>query len=258
MRFRKVTKGRLRAWAAGAAVVALTSLSSGCAGQSYSCGGPNGNHCYGTVSWSGSYTGLSMQLTTVSLTSGDVSVDDEAWLIDNTRTPVNWIETGETNENVAYYGGDGTTNYFWAYGVDGESMNVYLGPVSQSDLNNSAWIAYRINQDPTVPSTWNVNIWEAATGTMLYNESVADYPMSPNTVIEGQELAGSKGAVAPFAFFAQNAFFQTGKMSFQTSDGTVCMGPSPACSGPPPHANWWPGAKASQTSNGGMFFTWCC
>jgi hypothetical protein len=207
--------------------------------------------------WPGSFTGLSTEITAVPLTSGDDSVDDEAWLLD--ESTLTWVETGEINVNAIYYGGGVGTTYFWAYGTPGDqSMNYYLGPVSQSDLNNNAWIGYRINQDATVSSTWNVTIWEASTGTTLYSPSLPGYSMSPNWILEGQELAGSNGAEAQFAFFGQNAFFRSGKMSFQTSDVPAYMGTSPSYPGPPPHAGWWPASKPSQIANGGLFFTWCC
>ncbi len=61
--------------------------------------------------------------------------------------------------NPGYYRGEGGTYYFWAYGVDGiEIMGYPLGPVAQSDLERANWNAYRINQDASTPSTWNVNI----------------------------------------------------------------------------------------------------
>lgn len=259
MTFRQLTRSRLGAWAIGAAVIGLASMLSGCGGQSYSCGDASGNHCYGTVTWSGNPAGFFMNMTAVPLTSGDIFIDDEGWLVDFiSSTNYAWVEAGEENVNVAYYGGEGATYYFWAYGAAGqETMGYELGPVAQSDLDHANWIAYRVNQDATTPSTWHVNIWQEATGTMLYNESV-DNPMTPQTLIEGQELAGTNGAQAPLAFFDDNSYLQSSKTVFQTTDGFVCKGPSPACPGAPPNAGWWFNSKPSETSNGGLFFTDCC
>jgi hypothetical protein len=258
MAFRRLAIGGLCDWVIGAAVVAAAGLLFGCGGQSYSCGDASGGHCYGTVSWSGSPSGLFMNLTAVPLQSGDIFIDDEAWLIDYTSAGATWVEAGEENVNPVYYGGEGSTYYFWAYGVDGQEIMGYpLGPVSQSDLDHATWNSYRINQDSTTASTWHVNIWEPASGTTLFNESV-DNPMTPTTVIEGQELAGSNDAQAPIAFFNDNSSYQSSKESYQTTDGLVCKGVSPSCPGAPPNAGWWFNSKPSQTSNGGMFFTDCC
>jgi hypothetical protein len=249
---------RLYAWAVGAAAVAAAGLLSGCPGGTYSCGDAVSNHCYGTVSWSGSPNGVFTNLTAVPLTSGDIFIDDEAWLVDYGSGGTTWVEAGEENVALGYYGGDGTTHYFWAYGAAGGVFMGYpLGPVSQSDLDHASWNAYRINQDSTTPSTWHVDIWEAGTGTPLYNESV-DNPMTPTTVIEGQELAGSSNAQAPIAFFNDNSVFSGSKETYQTTDGSVCKGPSPSCPGAPPNAGWWFSSKPSETTDGGMFFTDCC
>jgi hypothetical protein len=261
MTFRQLTRSRLGMSVVGATVVALVGLLSACSGQSYSC--PDGNHCYGTVTWSGSPSGFSMQLTPVSLTSGDIFVDDEGWLVQNFATSCAytfdqcWVETGVQNENPAYYGGTGTNSYFWASGTAASGyMFYYLGDVAQADFNNP--IRFEINQDSKTPSTWNITISRPATGKVLYSPSCTDNPMTPNTVIEGQELAGTNGAQAPLAFFTYNKVIEGSKKSYRTSDGTVCKGQSPACAGPPPNAGWWPSSKPSQTSNGGIFFTDCC
>ena len=227
----------------------VTMMISGCAGQSYSCGTSNADHCYGTVTWTGSPTGLSMEETPVPLTSGDIFIDDEAWLIDYgteaNLDDTSWVETGEWNQ------GSGT-DYFWAYSTGGDSgfMSYALGPVAQSDTKG-AWIAYQVRQDPKAPSQWNVTISRAASGTVLYAPPSADNPMIPNTVEEGQELAGQQDAQAPLAFFSENEVFQGSAETLRTSDGTVRHDR-------PPNAGWFGTDTPSGTNDGGLFFTDCC
>jgi hypothetical protein len=261
MTFRQLTRSCFRVL--GAVTLALTTLLLGCGGQSYNCGPgapPCGTksdqHCYGTVSWTGSFTGFSMELTAVALTSGDGFVDDEGWLVDypgGSENGMSWVETGQINEGVNT---DFSTDYFWAYGTDwchpDEQFTWFdLGPVAQNDLTNNTWIAYKINQDPTTPSTWNITISYAQTGVVLFSETAPGVSMNPNTVTEGQELQGTNSAEAKLAFFGSNAFYKGATKTYWTTDGTVA-------SGNPPHAGWWPGSKASETGNGGLFFTWCC
>jgi hypothetical protein len=225
-------------------------LLSGCGGQSYSCGTADADHCYGTVSWAGSPTGFSMELTAVPLTSGDIFIDDEGWLVDyyNTGNPLSgayWVEAGETNQGFG-------TQYFWANNSAEWGFESYmLGPVASSDLNTAAWIAFKITQDSTTSSSWDVTISRAATGEVLYTEQAVDTPMSPNTILAGQELAGSQNAQAPLAFFSQNKTIRNGSATFETTDGTVRADH-------PPNAGWWFNSAPSQTSQGGIFFTDCC
>jgi hypothetical protein len=119
------------------------------------------------------------------------------------------------------------TDYFWASNTASAGfMSNDLGPVSQADLNVDAQIVFTLHQDSVTSSQWNVTISRPA-GTVLYTAASTDNPMTPNTVIEGQELAGPSNAEAPLAFFEKNAFFQ----------GYT---------------------KTSQGSDVGYFFTWCC
>jgi hypothetical protein len=225
-------------------------LLSGCGEQSYSCGTADANHCYGTVSWTGSPTGFAMELTAVPLTSGDIFIDDEGWLVDYFAPgdPISgayWVETGEINQGAG-------TQYFWANNSAEWGFNSYmLGPVAASDLRSAAWIAFKISQDPETSSSWNIVISRAANGAVLYSEQAADTPMTPNTIIAGQELAGTQNAQAPLAFFAQNKIIQGGSSMFETTDGKVRADH-------PPNAGWWFYNMPSQTTNGGMFFTDCC
>ena len=247
MFLRKIQRGLARV-TFGAIAIGAALLSSGCSGAPYSC---DKNHCYGTVSWSVAATGISMELTAVPLTSGDNFIDDEGWLIDyfasgDPNTGAYWVETGETNDGFG-------TEYFWAENkLYWGYMQYDLGPVSQHDLDHATWIAYKVEQDSKTPSSWNVTISDAKSGSVLFTGQSTENSMSPNTVIEGQELAGSQGAQAPIAFFSQNAIINGKKTTFQTSDGTPTANH-------PPTAGWWPGNnKPSQTKNGGTWFTDCC
>jgi hypothetical protein len=248
MNHRRPGLGR-RASVVGAALLMAVTMISGCAGQNYSCGTPDVNHCYGTVKWTGSPTGLSMEETPVLLTSGDIFIDDESWLIDYGTSAdldnTSWVETGEWNQ------GSGT-DYFWAYSTGGDSgfMSYPLGAVAQSDTKG-AWIAYQIRADPKTPSQWDVTISRAASGEVLYAPPSPYVPMTPNTVLEGQELAGEQDAQAPLAFFSENEVFQGSAETLRTADGTVT-------DGKPPNAGWLGTDTPSNTSDGGMFFTDCC
>jgi hypothetical protein len=228
----------------GAALLMVAAGIAGCAGQSYSCGTADANHCYGTAAWTGSPTGFSMEQTPVSLTSGDIFVDDEGWLVQEQPNPddTSWVETGEENEY-----GEGTV-YFWAdsTGGTGGFMTYFLGPVTQS-----AWVAYQVRQDAKVPSQWAVTISDAASGTVLYAEQAVGNPMTPNTVIEGQELAGQQDAQAPLAFFSENEIFHGSAETMTTSNGTVRADR-------PPNAGWLGTDTPAATNDGGTFFTDCC
>jgi len=262
MQFSRLT--RLISWPSIAvAAIALTFVLPGCSGQSYSCGTPGANHCYATVNWTGSFSGVSTEMTVVPLSSGDIFVDDEEWLVDyfstgDALTSSYWVETGIWNEG---YG----TDYFWANNTANDGFMSYdLGPVSQADLNADAQIVFTLHQDSATPSQWNVTIARPA-GTVLFTAASTDNPMTPNTVIEGQELAGSSNAEAPLAFFEQNAFFQGNTKTIQSTDGTVCVGPAttsvpcPNPKQPPPMGGWFPSlAPTVPSSDGGYFFTWCC
>lgn len=227
----------------------LAVLLSGCGGTTYSCGNGQSGHCYGVVKWTGNPTGFSMELTAVALTSGDIFVDDEGWLVDYFKPgdPIAgayWVETGEINEGFG-------TEYFWADNTADWGFEFYdLGPVAAADTQANTMIAYKVNQDAQTSSTWNVTISKAA-GGLLYKASSTDNPMSPNTIIEGQELAGSQNAQAPLAFFTYNAAIQGSTTTLRTSDGTVEADH-------PPNAGWWVSLAPSQTGNGGWFFTDCC
>jgi hypothetical protein len=259
MKFHLLTRWPLMA---ALVILALTCVLPGCSGQSYSCGTADTNHCYGIVNWTGSYSGVSTEMTVVPLASGDIFVDDEEWLVDYFSTgdalsSAYWVETGIWNEGFG-------TDYFWANNTANAGFMSYdLGPVSQADLNADAQIVFTLHQDSATPSQWNVTISRPA-GPVLFMEASTDNPMTPNTVIEGQELAGSSGAEAQLAFFEKNAFFQGNTKTIQSTDGTVCVGeattsvPCPSKS-PPPMAGWWPTlAPSVSSSDGGYFFTWCC
>jgi hypothetical protein len=75
--------------------------------------------------------------------------------------------------------------------------------------------------------------------------------MPPNTVIEGQELAGEQDAQAPLAFFSENEIYQGSAGTVTTSDGTVR-------DDKPPNAGWFLTDTPASTNDGGTFFTDCC
>jgi hypothetical protein len=260
MTFRQLTSKRLCTSLMGVTALALASLLVGCSGQTYSCGTAGGNHCYGVVSWTGTPTGFSLQMTPAALTSGDIGIDDEGWLVQNGASCYGsacWVETGVDNTNPTYSNGYGTTVYFWASGTaDAGFQFYYLGDVPSGDFTQ--WIQFDVSQDSTTPSTWNVTISRPATGEVVYKQACTDNPMTPNTVIEGQELAGTNNAQAPIVFFTHNAEIKGSTKTDRTTDGTVCKGPSPACPGAPPNAGWFGTDKPSTSPNGGTFFTDCC
>ena len=262
MTLRTTTRKRLYTSLMGGTALALAILLVGCSGQSYSCGDASGNHCYGIVTWSGSPTGFSLQMTPAPLTSGDIGIDDEAWLVQNfvPACPGGacWVETGEDNTNPTYANGYGSTIYFWASGTaDAGFMFYYLGDVPKSDYGN--WVQSR--SEPGFENAFHVGRYhlQARLGReVVYRQACTDNPMTPNTVIEGQELAGTNDAQAPIVFFTHNAEIKGSKKTDRTSDGTVCKGHSPACPGAPPNAGWFGNETPSKSPNGGLFFTDCC
>jgi len=235
---------------ARALIIVVAALAASCGGQSYSCGSPSSGHCYGTVEWDGGFTGFAMELTPVTLTSGDIFVDDEGWLVDYFAPgdPIKgayWAEAGEINEGFG-------TDYFWAQNTkSGGFSYTDLGAVDPSDISAGNWIAFTIKQSETTSDRWNVIISRASTGATLFSAQSTSNPMSPNAIIEGQELAGSSNAKAPLALFSENQAIHGSSISFQTADGSVT-------DDRPPNAGWFGASKPSQTSNGGYFFTDCC
>jgi hypothetical protein len=261
MTFRHSTTQRLRQSFLGVTACALALLLSACSGKTYSCGNSSTNHCYGIVSWTDTADGFSLQMTPAPLTSGDISIDDEGWLIQNyvpdCPGAACWVETGVDNTNLTQSNGFGTTVYFWGSGTAASGPQYYyLGDVPPGDFKQ--WIQFDVRQDSKTPSTWNVTISRPASGEVVYKAACTENLMAPNTVIEGQELAGTNDAQAPIVFFTHNAEIKGSKKTDWTTDGTVCLGPSPACPGPPPNAGWWAGEKPSTSPHGGTFFTDCC
>jgi len=231
-------------------IVVVAALAVSCGGQSYSCGTPSSGHCYGTVEWDGDFTGFAMELTPVSLTSGNIFVDDEGWLIDyfapgDPLKGAYWVEAGEINEGFG-------TDYFWAENTKALGfVSTDLGAVDPSDISKGNWIAFTIDQSGAKADQWNVIISRAATGSTLFRAQSTSNPMSPNAILEGQELAGESNAQAPLALFSENQVIHGSTISFQTTDGTVT-------DDRPPNAGWFGASKPSQTTVGGYFFTDCC
>jgi hypothetical protein len=249
MSFRHVTSNRSRLRAAfGAIVIGFASLLPGCGGQTYSCGGPASDHCYGIVTWKGKPTGFAMEMTAVALNGGDIFIDDEGWLVQHfpkTDPPsAHWVEVGENNEGVS-------TIYFFAEdSTAGGFMFFDLGPVAQSDIDAATWIAYTVAQNAT-PTIWDVTVSNASTGIVMFKTQSNDNDMKPESVEEGLEVAGTQNARASIALFSQNSVIQNGTTSLRTTNGLVEADH-------PPNAAWLGTATPSQTSNGGIFLTDCC
>jgi hypothetical protein len=250
MAFRIRSRTHAIRYARSLILTALAVLTVSCGGQSYSCGTPGSGHCYGTVDWKGAFTGFAMELTPVTLSSGNIFIDDEGWLVDffapgDPLQVAYWVEAGEWNEGFG-------TDYFWAQNTKfGGFVSTDLGAVDPSDIRTGNWIAFTIDRSGTTSDQWNVIISRAATGTTLFSAQSTNNAMSPNTIEEGQELAGQSGAQAPIAFFSQNQVIHGSLISFETADGAITADH-------PPNAGWFGTLTPSQTNDGGFFFTDCC
>jgi hypothetical protein len=212
----------------------------------YSCGtASDDSHCYARVNFTnqtvlGGIRGWQTRIDVVPvMKGGDGLITDEFWLASFSGSY--WIETGymaSVSESGAFY--------VWAETDPGVGLVVHiLGPVTSADYGG--WATFTVYQ--TGPSSFIISV---QTPTVSYT-AASNFPYfsDPSTqgyVNMGQELAGSTGAVADYATFADNKEFSGGQWAYATTGAQ-------APAGDPPYGVWTP---ASQWPPGGLFWTECC
>jgi hypothetical protein len=251
------------------AVAGIASLLAGCG--PYNCGGPNGGHCYGTVSWGTAdlgipqFTNFGTVVTAVQLNGGNLVINDEMWVVQGPQACNSqcWVELGLTSVG-AVSGGCSTTSdtrFFWAENTPNQTYLCHdLGPVQPQEFNNPTLLV--INRRFDIPNTFDVTAETCTTidgspggctpRRVLTGESVNN-PMTANTITLGMELGGTSGASAPRAIFTQNfwlAPFGRGVVfDFVSTPGNIQVNV--------PVAAGWATMPSTQTE-GGAFFTSCC
>src|SRR5258708_7583181 len=212
----------------------------------YSCGtGSDDSHCYARVNFTnhsilGGIRGWQARIDVVPvMEGGDGLITDEFWLAMFSGSY--WIEMGYgagifANENY----------YFWAETDPGVWLNKHpLGVGSSADYSGWATFAvYQAGSSNFAISVQTPTVSYAATSNFPYFSD----PMTEGYVNMGQELAGSTGAVADYATFADNREFSGGQWAYAT-------GGIMADAGDPPYGAWTP---ASEWPPGGLFWTECC
>jgi hypothetical protein len=217
-------------------------------------------HCYGVNTWLGSVTGSFTVIDVVNLASGDVSVDNETWLIDNNSNRSEqcifapgddnnacWVEAGYVR-----FSGD-SERWFWAdlRPMGGGCFNhcYYIehdeGILNSGDYNNVVDITIMANG---TAKQWSVSVGGHVTG---FNATSVDNTMSPNRIDIGQELAGTQGANAPHANYQDNTWIKNGE-HYQTVDGIFNYG---GTSYNPPWAGWNQNQRPSNSPYGGVWYT---
>ncbi len=230
--------------------------------QTYSCGAPSSNHCYGTASWDPPYFGaysdiLQVQMSCPSDCGG--FVDNEVWFIDTetsgcTSNPfgVCWVEAG-----YFFTAGSSSPQFFWADGrpMNSSTFNLHvLGPTDPVGVTDHFMI---IKDGRGAAGIFQVWIYNDSLST-LYNGTSTSNTMNGNRIDIGQELAGTKGASAGSATFTRNIFaVQPLGSDFvfwynrQTDKGSVT-------SANPPIGSWTIDPAAPAAPEGGQFTTRCC
>jgi hypothetical protein len=238
--------GRLRTVTIMAVVVCTLA---GCPGPGpsptpYNCGQVNNrDHC-----WTQLYIGFNpavagirgfqTKVNVVSMNPGDGFITDEFWLSGSNCSC--WIETGYKADQTGQY-------YYWGQQAPGSSFGFTdLGPVTAADLGQ--WATFTIQQ--ISPQSFSI---EVVTPTHSYVVTVNNsYLSDPNAlayVQVGQELAGTTGATANYAFFEYNKLFVGGSWSYITTAGAIKQDA-------PPYGGWL--GTPSSSNPGGIFLTQCC
>jgi hypothetical protein len=271
-------RGRRLKWSgrlvAVAGSVLLPFCLSGCPpGQTppggYSCGTLSSGHCYSETLFFLGKAAPSQQCavdqksnifgyrTSISVTSGmnpgDGFIDDEIWM--RAENGPGWIEAGYMDDTV--FG----EHYFWAENdeVTGIFVNHDLQSVPAADSGNYAVVEiFATGPDLTMANSFTVNIRSMTTNFSQTGINNAMWSGGPDRFAEvnfGQELAGSKGALANDVFFVNNSWMDSaGHWRLQSA-------PTATAVDMPPFGGWVQDPCMSAQSsgpNGGTFLTRCC
>jgi hypothetical protein len=225
----------------------------------YSCSIPS--HCYGANTWLGPTIGSFTVIDAVNLASGDGSIDNEMWLVDNNLNGSKqciiapgdsnfkcWVEAG-----YVHFSGD-SQRWFWAdlrpQGGGCYQHCYYIehdeGILNSGDYNNVVDVTLVANG---TAGQWSVQVLGHVTG---FNATSVDNAMSPNRIDIGQELEGSQGANAPHANFQDNEWYNGAGPHYQTVDGILDYAGDP---NNPPWAGWNQNQRPSNSPYGGVWYT---
>jgi hypothetical protein len=247
-------------------VAVLFFSASYCHAAKYSCGNGTSGHCYGVNSWSeqtqyfGSYVDLQEPSMNCPSNCGGF-VDNEMWLIDSKSRACTANSFGQCWVEAGYIAQAGQgTQFFWADARPQSSSTFNLHILGNADpvgTTNHFMILKDGRVSPQVFQVWEYNTSES---TLYHGTSVASNgnPMNGNTIIIGQELAGTEGASAADAQYTRNIWaVQTLGPEFvfwynrQKDKGSVR-------SDNPPFASWTIDPSTPPPPEGGKFTTHCC
>ena len=218
-------------------------------------------HCYGENTWLGSILGTFTVIDVVNLASGDVSIDNETWLIDNNLNGSKQciFEPGYTNGKcwveAGYWHGSGNSErWFWAdlrpQGGGCYQHCYYIehdeGILNSGDYNNVVDVTIVTNG---IANQWSVQVLGHVTG---FNATSIDNTMSANRIDIGQELAGTQRANAPHANYQDNEWYNGNGPHYQTVDGQFNY---VGASYNPPWSGWNQNQRPSNSPYGGVWYT---
>jgi hypothetical protein len=245
-------------WAGIGSITVVISFASA---QTYSCGNPASNHCYGTTRWQEQpeYFGAFADVEQVRMgcPSGCGGfLNNEIWLID-TKTGscttndfgMCWVEAGYVVEE-----GWDQANYFWADSRPGSGNTFNLHILGSTDPVGTVDHFMIIKDGRVEIGTFQVWIFNDSLSTLFQGTS-ANNAMNADRIDIGQELAGTNGAFAGRASFQRNIWavrpLGSGqdfvfRFNRQTNPGNIT-------SRDPPFASWAPFGPTP-----GVFTTRCC
>ena len=212
--------------------------------QNYSCGDVSRGHCYAESFLGDHLTGFRSTFTVVGrFLAGDGFITNEFWL-NNYNGTNGWIEIGYQANGID------SPKYFWAVlDPDTGFFKKYdIGPIPQEEMGTRVdFDIHQIAEDVFIISiegtkthfstTVDINLWDGTYG---------------GYAVLGQELAGSKGAVASLAEFVHNQVYDKNfKRRFATE-----IDSSSEKIDKPPYGGWL--QKPAAGIEGGTFSTYCC
>jgi hypothetical protein len=213
--------------------------------EGYSCGGPSTGHCYAIASIGDHLTGFRSTIGVIANAKpGDGFVNNEFWLI-NYSGNGGWIEIGYQVNTVEL------PKYFWAV-LDPDTgifTNHNMDTIPQEevgtrvtfDIHQIAEDTFAISVDGSkthYSTTVQVNLWNGTYGGYIHI---------------GQELSGSKDAIASLAIFVENQVYDS---NFHHHYATEVDRPLDETLDRPPYGGWM--QKPTQDNKGGVFSTYCC
>jgi hypothetical protein len=220
---------------------------------SYSCGNVSSGHCYARVYWSRSTSGAYVNIQVVSLYCnpqlcyGSNGVNQEIGFVDNemwfSQGSSYWVEAGYSTYNTSNF--ETHNSYYWADLRPGYAYAEHeIAQVPAGDYGGNVSIEIEQGSGNTYDVFFGSNTW----GYTGYSTSNT---MSPNTIWEGEELAGTGGASAPTAAFTSSQWLNGSTWVYQTTSGTVQVTNSSVGNG------YW-SVPPNGSNQGGVWDDYCC